>query len=1619
MPLLGNRPHLLNSTVRKSKRVGEEAPTYQYIVPETKEICSSEDELKRKTKIYESKIWTCRVTGKANLTYKEALKSERDTLHILKQSVSDYHRGMILQIVHASSSSLEPLTTECWMRVHERFAVGEPVLLKIDSNKPISATVVSVDPTKLVEQIDLTKDETSSPNNSDKENNNNNANSKRLPMLKDIFSYSVQIESDEPVKVNNVPSKCMQRINRAPSKDHIRMFIRAHAMRYGPASSGPWIVDTGSLRKYCPNLKLFNNMVDKDKLRILSEAYEIKFYEKIVSQGGDINGETAIKLSPKSLKLFKNLSVLRDDSILSVDSPAQKKTPERIYQKETAESKSSKKMKQAMLPFDKSEDSPTSRKNKSGTPMKSEPPLPFIAKRLIRHLKGKADANLQKKLVNRCAEVLTDPQIRALPENVRKLVIEKKIALEHRRKMQNMTLEQQKAYLKELRKQSRTLIDENAPSFEVDVKPLPQPRAFPLPSNMTSLQFSRVLSFTEFIACYQPLLTENVLSPGEALYPSQIKKLAADMCPNAGGVNGEEAEEEFDTDVEEESALTSADAGLPKASIQGLRCLNLDRTLQAVNEPHMTASAYRCLTRPMSAILRFLFQSEQYSKKSELGIELSKIPVTPYTAPELLRLLLSCELAKGTFSTNDLAINRIRHIINSSGGGSTSLLEPFRDALGASNLFEQLSSVDLFALNVEHRILAIEILVELMLDFDMVDEYIISCHQRSIKANRERVTLAKQERTVIPPELMEEKTPVQKEPEMNDLASVVKSRRLLAAKAAEEREKRETVERQRRELEAKIEAEEKALAKAEHDETVATTDYQLSCRARLLGTDRFDRRYWRFTCAPNRIFVESNWAPEDCRVFDSLTTENYRVASLPPPQIVANEPLSSTEPAHRFGNAAHSNWFVFDKAEELDNLSSSLAERGARESHLKKSLVQSGLLENLKELIAISKAERSNVEMMEPVDVDRSSSSRDEIVIEKITAKTRGDAQAILANVFLKNMYETEIHLRDGGLGGVPEFPGWMAKILSIQSHYGLCFCLTGSVPSTPLKGGPSAIHTPSPATLQCRMSSQPQKITTTPLQSSAEALITMGLNVHKRFLSVPKVLPREKKAGSESIHNWEEGGPEEVGQNQPNVEYRPERSTREGDVELWLESWTKAVRSASTLSRLHVLHACLDACIQWEKSVANVRCRICRKKGDDDSLLLCDGCNAGFHLYCLRPSLHTIPEGDWFCVSCKPPPSRTKPTTSATSIRWRDRYARDEGSETSSGNEESVGGGDCESESASSDGDDGGRRRLRSKKAQSTRRTVSRSSSHSSIQTKTIVAKTQSLSNDVICLVCDEEGIEEDELIVCSTCPNAFHSNCHNPPLRSASRRAPWVCSVCRVGRGQSMAMGQSLRPRGNSRVNRKSSYARLHKVSTAPRKRPRPVSYNEDSSEDESLSSEGTLKVENEDCEEESGASGYEVEEQEESEETGGNDTEATEEQADDEPPPSKRARVSASAITTAKSASYSCADLISSVLKHRNSWPFQEPVDAEEVPDYYEIVVDPVDLSMINKWLKSGRYDGNEGPRRLAKDLAKMFYNAELYNSVDSDIWRAGSQLENHIRTLFKKFSPPVKYKRDALN
>jgi len=53
--------------------------------------------------------------------------------------------------------------------------------------------------------------------------------------------------------------------------------------------------------------------------------------------------------------------------------------------------------------------------------------------------------------------------------------------------------------------------------------------------------------------------------------------------------------------------------------------------------------------------------------------------------------------------------------------------------------------------------------------------------------------------------------------------------------------------------------------------------------------------------------------------------------------------------------------------------------------------------------------------------------------------------------------------------------------------------------------------------------------------------------------------------------------------------------------------------------------------------SLKDEGCRVCRKDNDHANLLLCEACNAEYHLYCLNPPLQAVPLGDWYCGKCKP----------------------------------------------------------------------------------------------------------------------------------------------------------------------------------------------------------------------------------------------------------------------------------------------------------------------------------------------------------------------------------------------
>lgn len=76
--------------------------------------------------------------------------------------------------------------------------------------------------------------------------------------------------------------------------------------------------------------------------------------------------------------------------------------------------------------------------------------------------------------------------------------------------------------------------------------------------------------------------------------------------------------------------------------------------------------------------------------------------------------------------------------------------------------------------------------------------------------------------------------------------------------------------------------------------------------------------------------------------------------------------------------------------------------------------------------------------------------------------------------------------------------------------------------------------------------------------------------------------------------------------------------------------AWPVAVASESDI--LHIV-----SCGTRTRPTEDDRtaCEICRSSGDDEKMLLCDGCDKAFHMQCLRPPLQQVPRTDWYCAPC------------------------------------------------------------------------------------------------------------------------------------------------------------------------------------------------------------------------------------------------------------------------------------------------------------------------------------------------------------------------------------------------
>ncbi|GLB34119.1 putative BRIGHT, ARID (A/T-rich interaction domain) domain contatining protein [Lyophyllum shimeji] len=94
----------------------------------------------------------------------------------------------------------------------------------------------------------------------------------------------------------------------------------------------------------------------------------------------------------------------------------------------------------------------------------------------------------------------------------------------------------------------------------------------------------------------------------------------------------------------------------------------------------------------------------------------------------------------------------------------------------------------------------------------------------------------------------------------------------------------------------------------------------------------------------------------------------------------------------------------------------------------------------------------------------------------------------------------------------------------------------------------------------------------------------------------------------------------------------RPRRSTRMGSQEQQASSSKKPVSVSTPVIPPPIFY---DKPKVDTKGTPEQNCEVCHKKDRGEEMLLCDGCDCGFHMFCLQPPLTVIPKDQWFCYTC------------------------------------------------------------------------------------------------------------------------------------------------------------------------------------------------------------------------------------------------------------------------------------------------------------------------------------------------------------------------------------------------
>ncbi|XP_063812221.1 tyrosine-protein kinase BAZ1B [Pseudophryne corroboree] len=1277
-PLLGRRPFSLVKPLTESPAEGEEV----FVVEHTKEAFRNREEYEARMQHYAERVWTCKSTGSNQLTHKEAWDEEQEVAELLKEEFPVWYEKQVLEMVHHNTISLDKLVDQSWMEIMTKYSVGEECDFEVGPEKYLRAKIVQIHPLEKEEQAGAEKkpDGSCDSPSSDKENSSQvvqDIQLKEESSRRDTLSalresdrarrsprklpeslkkekkwvpptflphkYDVKLLNEDKI-ISMVPVESLYRSERPPNKEIMRYFIRHNALRIGTGENAPWVVEDDLVKKYSLPSKFSDFLLDPHKYMSLNPTPAAKRKSlgspdqkpsKKSKTDGDKNALKG-KKSPLSPTLWCQVNLKK----IVHGSPSKLKELEGKYSEEqlaqlmkiVSPSKLHASLKKGSAAGKKSGKAHVINGQKvSG---KSSSPKKGLKNSKLKQMTlldmGKSTTKVARTPKTSTTTKSASKPHKRLPPAALHLISYYR---------ENKNREDRKSALSALiSKVARLLSDEDRGRLPDELKELVQKRY-------------EMLEERRRWAMMTEEQKEEHMRQKRAALKARIKEKARERKEKEKQQRLEKQKRFEDQELTGKSLpafkLVDTPEGLPNTLfgdvamvVEFLSCY-ADLLLPDGQYPVTAVSLMEALSaekggflylnRVLVVLLQTLLQDEIAEDYGELGMKLSEIPLTLHSASELVRLCLrKSDLPAGESNCSD------------KGDEESEGSAVFQDDEVEDEFVEKLETTEFFELTTAEKLHILVALCHRILMTYSVQDHVDGKQHQSGELWKERLAMLKEEndkkraeklkRKELGAKGKEESTQPKPPPKKVDKVSKTEQ-----PPAEQEPEDMISAVKSRR-LQA-------IQAKKEKEENDKLTKERFQKEAE---EDRLRKQ----KASAEKAFHEGiAKAKQVLRRYPIGTDRNhnrYWLFSESAPGLFIEKGWVHDSINYSFSLPEEDEDPDAETTMESDDAESSV---GAPEDSPQKEErpVESTVPKQGQNLWFLCDTQK---ELDELLDCLHSQGIRESQLKERLQKRYQDilhsihlarksnlglktcDGSQELLNFLRSDVIEVATRLQKGGLGYLDDTSEFEAKVRSLEN-----------------------------------------------LKDFGECIIFLQAAVIKKFLQ-GFMAPKQKKRKPQS----EEAAAKAEEQDEE------KKIAEEAKVASAVEKWKTAILEAQTFSRVHVLLGMLDACIKWDMSSENARCKVCRKKGEDDKLILCDECNKAFHLFCLRPVLLMIPDREWQCPACQP-------ATLRRSSRGRN-YA-EESSNDEEEEEEDVDDEEDEEYDEDTDGEDQDLRlRLRSRKA-------------------------------------------------------------------------------------------------------------------------------------------------------------------------------------------------------------------------------------------------------------------------------------------------------------------------------